>query len=51
MTVREVAEYLRVSTITVYRLIRRRELLAVRVGRGWRFRKDQLEHRLLNRSR
>jgi excisionase family DNA binding protein len=42
MTVDEVARYLRVHTMTIYRLIQRGELPAVRVGRAWRFRKDQL---------
>lgn len=36
LTVREVAEALRVSTMTVYRLINNEELVAVRVGKGWR---------------
>jgi excisionase family DNA binding protein len=43
MTVEEVARYLRVHTMTVYRLIQRGELPAVRVGRSWRFRKDQID--------
>ncbi|MEJ5944278.1 helix-turn-helix domain-containing protein [Pseudokineococcus basanitobsidens] len=36
MTVAEVAEELRVSRMTVYRLIERGELPAVRVGRSYR---------------
>ncbi|MDR7420066.1 MAG: helix-turn-helix domain-containing protein [Armatimonadota bacterium] len=43
MTVEEVARYLRVHAMTVYRLIQRGELPAVRVGRSWRFRKDQID--------
>ncbi len=38
----EVAQQLRVSTMTVYRLIRRGELPAVRVGRNYRVRTQDL---------
>ncbi len=48
MTVDEVARYLRVHTMTIYRLIQRGDLPALRVGRGWRFKKDQIERWLLN---
>ena len=43
MTVREVATYLRVHPMTVYRLIQRGDLPAIRVGRGWRFNKNRIE--------
>ncbi|MBW3576840.1 MAG: helix-turn-helix domain-containing protein [Actinobacteria bacterium] len=43
LTVAEVADLLRVSTMTVYRLIRSGELPAVRVGRNYRVRRDELE--------
>jgi excisionase family DNA binding protein len=43
LTAAEVAEQLRVSTMTVYRLIRRGELPAVRVGRNYRVRAADLD--------
>jgi excisionase family DNA binding protein len=43
LTAGEVAEQLRVSTMTVYRLIRRGELPAVRVGRNYRVRVEDLD--------
>ncbi|MBW3562364.1 MAG: helix-turn-helix domain-containing protein [Actinobacteria bacterium] len=43
LTVAEVAELLRVSTMTVYRLIRSGELPAVRVGRNYRVRRGDLD--------
>ncbi len=46
LTAAEVAEDLRVSTMTVYRLIRRGDLPAVRVGRNYRVRLTDLEHYL-----
>ena len=38
LTVQEVADLMRVSTMTVYRLIKSGELPAVRVGRSFRVR-------------
>ena len=46
LTANEVADQLRVSTMTIYRLIRRGELPAVRVGRNYRVRATALERYL-----
>lgn len=46
LTVREVAESMRVSTMTVYRLIRAGSLPAIRVGKHFRIRTRDLEHYL-----
>ncbi len=43
MTVAEVAEVLRVSNMTVYRLIKAGELPALRVGKNYRIREGDLE--------
>ena len=43
LTVREVADYLRMSEAKVYRLANERHLPAIRIGRSWRFRKDLLD--------
>jgi len=50
MTVQELARYLRVHVMTVYRMIQRGDLPAARVGRGWRFRKDQVDRWLEGRE-
>lgn len=42
LTVREVAEAMRVSTMTVYRLIKAEELPAIRVGKHFRIRRSDL---------
>lgn len=42
LTVAEVAVVMRVSRMTVYRLIRRGQLKAIRVGRNYRVREDDL---------
>ena len=43
LTVSEVADRLRVSTMTVYRLIQREELQALRIGRSYRIQQDALD--------
>ena len=43
LTVREVAEYLRMSETKVYRLVKERRLPVFRIGKSWRFRKDLLD--------
>ncbi|HEX6130089.1 MAG TPA: helix-turn-helix domain-containing protein [Actinomycetota bacterium] len=50
LTVAEVAAAMRVSTMTVYRLIKTGELAAVRVGHNYRIREADLERYLLGRS-
>jgi excisionase family DNA binding protein len=42
LTVREVAEAMRVSTMTVYRLIRAGHIPAIRVGKHFRIREADL---------
>ena len=43
LTVLEVAERMRVSKMTVYRLIRAGKIPAVRVGKSFRVREDDLD--------
>lgn len=43
LTVREVADAMRVSHMTVYRLIKSGELPAIRVGRNFRIRESELD--------
>lgn len=49
LTVAEVAGLLRVSTMTVYRLIKAGELAAVRVGKSYRVREDDVDRYLASR--
>jgi excisionase family DNA binding protein len=46
LTVAEVAGLLRVSTMTVYRLIKAGSLPAVRVGKSYRVREDDVDRYL-----
>jgi len=50
LTVAEVAAGMRVSNMTVYRLIKSGELPAVRVGKGYRIRESELQRFLEARS-
>ena len=43
VTVGELAEYLRVHRSTVYRLLKRAELPAFRIGSDWRFDLDAID--------
>jgi excisionase family DNA binding protein len=48
--VREVAELMRVSNMTVYRLIKAGDLPAIRVGKNFRIRRSDVEGYLGDRS-
>jgi excisionase family DNA binding protein len=50
MTLEEVAEYLRLSKKTVYRLIQRRDIPAVRVSGQWRFDRNTIDEWLSDKS-
>ena len=43
LTLAEVADYLRVSQSTIFRLVERRELPAFKVGHEWRFTMEQID--------
>lgn len=49
LTVQEVADLMRVSSMTVYRLIKAGDLPAVRVGRSFRVRDDDVDTYLASR--
>ncbi|HEY6394374.1 MAG TPA: helix-turn-helix domain-containing protein [Candidatus Binataceae bacterium] len=44
MTVKEVAEYLRCHESTIYRMLRRRQLPAFKIGTDWRFHIDAIQN-------
>jgi excisionase family DNA binding protein len=50
LTVGEVAEAMRVSNMTVYRMIKAGQLAAIRVGKNYRIRETDVERYLLERS-
>jgi excisionase family DNA binding protein len=49
LTVNEVADLLRVSRMTVYRLIKEGQMKALRVGRSYRLREDDVDEYLSKR--
>jgi excisionase family DNA binding protein len=51
MTVAEVAEYLRISRASVYRLVRSRQVPVSNVGRQLRFRRDSLDRWLQGKEK
>ncbi len=48
MTLGEAAEFLKVASVTLYRKARRGEVPAAKLGRGWRFHREQLEEWIKN---
>jgi excisionase family DNA binding protein len=51
LTVREVADYLKVNERTIYRLATEGEIPAFRVGASWRFRKEDVETWIASQQR
>jgi excisionase family DNA binding protein len=47
MTVGELSAYLRVHRATIYRLLRRHEIPAFRMGSEWRFNIEEIDHWIL----
>ena len=43
LTLENVAQYLRVHPSTIYRLLKRRQLPAFKVGRDWRFTRESID--------
>lgn len=50
LTVGEVAVLMRVSNMTVYRLIKSGQLAAIRVGKNYRLRRGDIERYLTDRA-
>ena len=50
MTAQEVAQYLRLSTATVYKLAQAGKIPATRVGRAWRFKRELLDEWIKQQS-
>ena len=48
MTIEEVASYMRVSRFTVYRLAKDRSIPATKIGRQWRFQKEEIDQWVKN---
>ena len=46
MTIREVADYLKLTEKTAYRLAAEGKIPGFKVGGSWRFRRDEIEMRL-----
>lgn len=43
MTIEEVAQYMQVSRFTVYRLAKDHSIPASKIGRQWRFQKEEID--------
>ena len=50
MTVRDVAEYLRVSEAKIYKMAKEGNVPAVRIGKSWRFKRELLDEWILQET-
>lgn len=50
MTLEEAAEFLRVHPSTIYRLLKRHEIPAFKMGSDWRFNQESIERWILERE-
>lgn len=49
MTPKEAAKYLGFHLVTIYRLLKKSEIPATKIGGQWRFKKDVLDNWLMER--
>ncbi|OQA58353.1 MAG: Helix-turn-helix domain protein [Candidatus Omnitrophica bacterium ADurb.Bin277] len=49
MTPKEAAKYLGFHLVTIYRLLKKNEIPATKIGGQWRFKKDVLDNWLMGR--
>ena len=50
MTIDEVARYMRVSRFTIYRLAKNHFIPATKIGRQWRFQKEEIDRWVKDQS-
>jgi len=50
MTIEEVAAYMQVSRFTIYRLVKSRTMPGTKIGRQWRFHRQEIDRWLKERS-
>jgi len=51
MTLEEVAQYLKVSKDSIYRLAQKGEMPASKIGNLWRFKKEEIDEWMKNTTR
>ena len=51
LTLENVAEYLRVHPSTIYRMLKRNQLPAFKLGRDWRFNRESIDRWRANAER
>jgi excisionase family DNA binding protein len=51
LTIGDAAEYLKVHPSTIYRLLKKKQLPAFKVGRDWRFKREEIDRWRVNAER
>ncbi len=50
MTIKDVADYLRLSKVTVYKMTRQGKIPASKIGKQWRYNKSEIDSWLKQKS-
>ncbi len=50
LTLEQIAEYLQMSTSSIYKLAQAGKIPAYKVGRQWRFKKEEIDKWVINKS-
>jgi len=50
MTIKELADYLRLSKVTVYKMTRQGKIPASKIGKQWRYNKSEIDSWLKQKS-
>jgi excisionase family DNA binding protein len=51
LTVKEVADYLKVNERTIYRLATKKEIPSFRVGASWRFKREEIDEWIIRQNK
>lgn len=50
LTLEQIAEYLQMSTSSIYKMAQAGKIPAYKVGRQWRFKKEEIDKWVINKS-
>lgn len=51
LTLEQIAEYLQISTSSIYKMAQKGKIPAYKVGRQWRFRKEEIDKWIKTRNK
>ncbi len=51
LTIKEVSEYLKIPVSTIYKLVNEGKVPAAKIGKHWRFRREEIDKLFLDKTR